>query len=104
MFADAGTLFGYKGPRAFDVNLNGVLNCGATNVQPECVVVRDKIIIRSSIGASLLWNSPLGPIRFDYAFALSKDNGTFVTYPNFGTIRVGQDQTQAFRFSGGTRF
>ena len=32
-------------------------------------------MIRSSVGASLLWTSPLGPIRFDYAFALSKDEG-----------------------------
>ena len=39
----------------------------------ECIVVRDNKDIRSSVGASLLWSSPLGPIRFDYAFALTKD-------------------------------
>jgi outer membrane protein insertion porin family len=115
VFADAGTLFGYKGPRAFDINGNGTLdglscfgfggaNVGLVSVQPECVQARDRATIRSSVGASLLWNSPLGPIRFDYAYALSKDNGVIKTFPGVGTFRVGQDQTQAFRFSGGTRF
>ena len=46
-------------------------------------------VIRSSVGASLLWASPLGPIRFDYAYAMTKDQ---------------YDVTQAFRFSGGTQF
>ncbi len=116
VFADAGTLFGYKGRRAFDVNGDGFINgtsplgacnfsAGSIGVEPECVNVRDKATIRSSVGASILWNSPLGPIRFDYAYALSKDEGQKVfgadgTY--FG--KVGKDQTQAFRFSGGSRF
>jgi outer membrane protein insertion porin family len=104
VFADAGTLFGYRGPRAFDVNRNGVFNCGALNVQPECIAVRDRMTIRSSVGASILWDSPLGPIRFDYAYALSKDEGVIINYPGVGPVRVGQDQTQSFRFSGGTRF
>ncbi|WP_375460685.1 outer membrane protein assembly factor BamA [uncultured Enterovirga sp.] len=112
VFADAGTLFGYKGPRALDVNRNGsfegagcagVGGFSALDVQPECVVVRDQNKIRSSVGASILWNSPLGPLRFDYAYALTKDEGTFINYGQ-GPVRVGQDQTQAFRFSGGTRF
>ncbi|ACK85557.1 outer membrane protein assembly factor BamA [Methylorubrum extorquens] len=116
LFADAGTLFGYKGKRSFDVNGDGFINgyspTGGCNysspsigVQPECVNVRDKATIRSSIGASILWNSPLGPIRFDYAYALTKDEGTRV-YGADGTYygRVGKDQTQAFRFSGGTKF
>ena len=108
VFADAGTLFGYQGPRALDVNRDGVFNCAALGsggvwAQPECVRVHDKNVIRSSIGASLLWNSPLGPIRFDYAYALTKDNGIYQNY-GYGPVRVGKDQTQAFRFSGGTRF
>ncbi|GJD51695.1 Outer membrane protein assembly factor BamA [Methylobacterium crusticola] len=109
VFADAGTLFGYKGKRAFDVNGDGFINgfsatgCNfnayTIGVEPECVNVRDKATLRSSVGASILWNSPLGPIRFDYAYALSKDEGI-----NTGFGRVGKDQTQAFRFSGGSRF
>ena len=53
----------------------------------------------SSVGASILWNSPLGPIRFDYAYALSKDEGVQTALG-----KVGKDQLQAFRFSGGSRF
>jgi outer membrane protein insertion porin family len=97
VFADAGTLFGYKGKTRFDVNRNGILEgtaaagCEAppATSQSECILVKDSKDIRSSVGASLLWASPLGPIRFDYAVALSKAEG---------------DRTQAFRFSGGTRF
>ncbi|MCJ2034370.1 BamA/TamA family outer membrane protein, partial [Methylobacterium sp. J-068] len=116
LFTDAGTLFGYKGKRTFDVNGDGIINgysptAGCTysastvGVEPECVNVRDKATIRSSIGASILWNSPLGPIRFDYAYALTKDEGV-KTYATDGSYlgRVGKDQTQAFRFSGGTKF
>ena len=86
VFADAGTLFGYHGRRTFNVNgdsfINGVAPGGACSfnaftlgVEPECVNVHDSATIRSSIGASILWNSPLGPIRFDYAYALTKDEG-----------------------------
>ncbi|HEV2558836.1 MAG TPA: outer membrane protein assembly factor BamA [Microvirga sp.] len=105
VFADAGTLFGYKGATTFDINRNTILEGNAPgctsrpDVQSECILVRDSKDIRSSVGASLLWSSPLGPIRFDYAFALQKDEGTIIN-----GARVGGDRTQAFRFSGGTRF
>lgn len=96
LFADAGTLFGYKSTTSFDINNNGVFegvggrcSVNVARVQGECINLLDKETIRSSVGASLLWQSPLGPIRFDYAFALSKADG---------------DRTQAFRFSGGSRF
>jgi outer membrane protein insertion porin family len=99
IFADAGTLFGYKGPRAFDLNGNGIVDgvvngvcVGSVLVQPECVRVHDKRVIRSSVGASILWKSPLGPIRFDYAFALSQDKGTFDPVTQ---RRVGKDELQA---------
>jgi outer membrane protein insertion porin family len=108
VFADAGTLFGYKGATTFDVNRNNIIegfspggSCAVnTDVTQECILVRDTKDIRSSVGASLLWNSPLGPIRFDYAWALTKDEGFVAS----NGARVGGDRTQAFRFSGGTRF
>ncbi len=95
VFADAGTLFGYKGRKTFDLNGNGVANCvdpGNTRFQSECLSVRDESKIRSSVGAGLLWASPLGPIRIDYAYALTRVRGS------------GGDRLQAFRFSGGARF
>mgnify|MGYP001788833599 FL=1 len=75
------------------------------NVQPECVLVRDQNVVRSSVGASLLWQSPLGPIRFDYAIALTRDKGGTVYNPATNrTVYSPGDRLQAFRFSGGTRF
>ena len=76
VFADAGTVFGYNGCED---------DCKGGSVD----VVADNHKIRSSVGASLLWNSPLGPLRFDYAYVLSSDK---------------HDDEQAFRFSGGARF
>lgn len=99
VFADAGTVFGYKG-RTYFPEFGGAGYNPATGActsqsgsptftQANCITVQDSHKIRSSVGASLLWQSPLGPIRFDYAWVISKDKF---------------DQTQAFRFSGGTSF
>ncbi|VTZ23327.1 hypothetical protein MPC1_14190001 [Methylocella tundrae] len=58
--------------------------------QSNCIVLGGAAMtIRSSLGASLIWQSPLGPIRFDFAKAVTKSNA---------------DQTQFFRFTGGTSF
>ncbi len=65
-------------------NFNDVRGSGKTKLD-----VIDDDAIRSSVGLGLLWASPLGPIRFDYAWVLSKGEG---------------DREQAFRFQGGTRF
>jgi outer membrane protein insertion porin family len=94
VFVDAGTLWGYKGKENFGsyLGLGGSAACVAATAgvtQGSCITVSDSQKIRSSVGASILWASPLGPIRFDYAWALSKDKN---------------DQTQAFRFSGGSSF
>lgn len=91
VFADMGSLFGYEGKTNFTPNGGA---CIPSNVSPlfsqgTCVTLRDNSDIRSSVGASILWASPLGPLRFDYAYALTKDR---------------YDVTQAFRFSGGTKF
>jgi outer membrane protein insertion porin family len=109
IFADAGTLFNYKSGTIFNnlVGLPANTPCqvryqAPTWSQNNCIDVWDDNMIRSSVGASLLWASPLGPIRFDYAFALSKSDG--VVTPTSGGRRVGADVTQAFRFSGGTSF
>jgi outer membrane protein insertion porin family len=93
IFADAGTAFGYRGRTDF-AGL-GSLGCTTTVVtagsqcQGNNIQVHDSHMIRSSVGASLLWQSPLGPIRFDFAQAITKDR---------------YDRTQFFRFSGGTTF
>jgi outer membrane protein insertion porin family len=83
LFADAGTVFNYEGIDS--ITVDGRLG----NDRKLYVNAKDSKKIRSSVGASLLWNSPLGPIRFDFAKVLSKEK---------------YDETQLFRFSGGTRF
>jgi len=107
VFADAGTLFGYEGPTSFNVAGNTFLNGFAPttciqdpSIPQNCIQVLDSKKLRSSVGASLLWSSPLGPIRFDYAIALSKEEGILAA----NGAKIGGDRTQAFRFSGGTRF
>lgn len=99
IFADAGTLFGYNGRTNFSSLLGlppnspcapALINAaGIPYTQSNCLTVQDSRKIRSSVGVSILWKSPLGPIRFDYAYVLSKAAG---------------DRTQAFRFSGGGSF
>jgi outer membrane protein insertion porin family len=96
VFADAGTLFGYRGQTNFSplLGLPSGAACVPTNVAPNftqgnCIQVDDEHSIRSSIGASLIWASPLGPIRIDYAYAVTKGK---------------YDQTQAINFSGGSTF
>ena len=72
VFADAGTLFDTDAD-----NITGV------------VVAADDATIRSSVGASLLWASPLGPLRADFAYVLTKDD---------------EDREQFFRIGGGSKF
>ncbi|WP_395665957.1 outer membrane protein assembly factor BamA [Methylocella sp.] len=91
VFADAGSLWGYNGQTNF--SSDGVCtpnNQAPTYTQGNCIQVGgNNATIRSSVGASLIWSSPLGPIRFDFAKALSKSDA---------------DRTQFFRFTGGTSF
>ena len=88
VFADAGSLWDYQGATEFVGAPNIVCPAGSQN-GVGAVCVADSDLIRSSVGVSLIWQSPFGPLRFDYAWALSKES---------------YDETQAFRFSGGTRF
>ena len=85
-FADAGSLWNYEGPtdyqgQTLDVGLNGAGK------------------VRSSVGMGLIWDSPLGPLRFDLAYPLKK----YCETPAAGGGEV-CDKTQIFRFSGGTKF
>ena len=86
-FADAGSLWGYKGPTTWNVTGEKLVVGGdGTN------------LIRSSVGMGLIWDSPLGPLRFDLAYPITKWCGT-----DTGGNSI-CDRTQIFRFSGGTKF
>jgi outer membrane protein insertion porin family len=87
-FADAGSVWGYKGPTSWNVT-GETLNVGLDSPS----------MIRASIGAGLIWDSPLGPLRFDLAYPLKK----YCAIPAVGGAEV-CDKTQIFRFGGGTKF
>ncbi len=84
VFADAGSLWG-AGSEA--KRLNDPSTCAKGNTTEICL--EDDASIRSSVGIGLLWNSPLGPLRLDYAYALTKED---------------YDKTQAIRFGASTKF
>jgi len=87
VFADAGSLWDYQGPTFWNVT-GETLQVGLNSPS----------MIRSSVGVGLLWDSPLGPLRFDLAYPITK----------YCTTGIGGnevcDRTQVFRFSGGTKF
>jgi len=82
VFADAGSLFG-----AGEGAKTAPAGCAFGNSDLVCLA--DESTIRSSVGASLLWNSPVGPLRVDFAKALTKEKF---------------DEEQFFRFGASTKF
>ncbi|MEM9357462.1 MAG: outer membrane protein assembly factor BamA [Pseudomonadota bacterium] len=80
VFADAGSLFG-----AGDGAESATQGCGVANA--VCLV--DDNTLRASVGASIIWNSPLGPLRVDYAHVLQSEE---------------YDDEQSFRFGAATKF
>jgi outer membrane protein insertion porin family len=83
-FADAGSVWGYRGPTNFPASGTSI-----TTIDPVTGKNTNDMIIRSSVGAGIIWDSPFGPIRVDYAIPLTKD---------------ANDRVQELRFSGGTKF
>jgi outer membrane protein insertion porin family len=82
VFVDAGSLFGAG---AFAKNAPALCAKGDTN--NVCLV--DDGAIRASAGFSILWNSPLGPLRLDIAKAFLKQDF---------------DSEQLIRFGASTKF
>jgi outer membrane protein insertion porin family len=97
VFLDAGSLWNYKGPTTWTTTgeINGTVIPVVTPPAPgtffcNCgMVFQDTAAIRAAAGASIIWDSPFGPLRFDFAFPLLKEP---------------YDRTQWFRFGGGTTF
>jgi outer membrane protein insertion porin family len=74
IFADLGTVWGADGD---------------TVSSARAKALYDSASIRSSIGTGVVWDSPLGLFKANFALPLSKEDG---------------DRTQVFSISGGTRF
>ncbi len=105
VYADAGGLYDYQGPTTWAATgelttpasqKGGTGGCVGPTQPPNysagtCtgLVYDDSKVIRTSVGIGLIWASPFGPLRFDYAVPLTK--GQF-------------DRVQQFKFGGGTSF
>ena len=97
VYADAGSLWGYQGPTSWaltgEVNTPGCIKPTQfpNPTSGTCLGLQfdDTNVIRTSVGVGLIWASPFGPLRFDYAVPLTK--GQF-------------DRVQQFKFGGGTSF
>ena len=99
VYADAGGLYDYQGPTSWaatgEVNTPGCTpptnKAGVTPAPGNCLGLQYDATgtVRSSVGVGLIWASPFGPLRFDYAVPLTK--GPF-------------DRVQQFKFGGGTSF
>ncbi len=69
VFADAGSAFGTDVSDA---------DCGTGGCE-------DSEAIRSSVGASVLWNSPVGPLRADFSYVLTSEDFDEEEVFGFGT-------------------
>jgi outer membrane protein insertion porin family len=96
VYADAGGLWDYQGPTSWaqtgEVNTPG---CVPPTVNPPspgtCLGLSydGANVVRTSVGVGMIWASPFGPLRFDYAIPLTKG---------------ANDRIQQFKFGGGTSF
>jgi outer membrane protein insertion porin family len=88
VYADAGSLWDYKGPTSWAATgeINGLVNGHFCNC---AMVYDDSNIVRTSVGVGIIWASPFGPLRFDYAIPITKGK---------------YDVVQEFKFGGGTSF
>ena len=100
VFMDSGSVWGYKAETSnpatgeingtFNTQLGSLTCTGATAGGNGCAMqVADDANVRLSAGASIIWNSPFGPLRFDFAYPILKNS---------------YDRTQFFQFGGGTHF
>ncbi len=88
VFVDAGSLWGYKGETTSPST--GEINGNVNGIPCQCgMQFADSAAVRMSAGASIIWDSPFGPLRFDFAYPI---------------LKQGYDRTQWFAFGGGTHF
>jgi outer membrane protein insertion porin family len=92
VFVDSGSEWGYKGETQYPATgeINGLIATSAGTFVCSCgMQYADSAMPRVSVGASVIWDSPFGPLRFDLAYPVLKQS---------------YDRTQWFQFGGGTRF
>ncbi len=94
IFVDSGSVWGYKGETTYPATgeINGTITPAppATPFVCQCgMQYADDASVRASVGASVIWDSPFGPLRFDLAYPFLKKY---------------YDRTQIFAFGGGAQF
>lgn len=91
VFVDAGSLFGSSDWTKNESNKCGVALTPAQAAlgQAPNICLADSSKPRVSVGTSLLWDSPLGPLRADFGWAIMKEE---------------YDKEQLFRFGASTKF
>ena len=82
VFVDAGSLFGVNDSSK---RLNGQTDAATGQI----INIVDSAKPRVSVGTSLIWDSPLGPLRADFGWAVMKEE---------------YDREQIFRFGASTKF
>ncbi len=93
VFVDAGSVWGYKGEthvcgRPAKSTASSTPPRAVSSVNAACNLPTAPAV-RMSAGASIIWDSPFGPLRFDFAYPILKQS---------------YDRTQFFAFGGGTHF
>jgi len=88
LFAEAGTVGGLD--EQFVISDQGLYDLANPDPDPtSTTLVVDDLSLRAVVGASIFWESPFGPIRFDFAHPLSDED---------------YDRTKSFQFNTSTRF
>lgn len=81
-FADAGQITDPGNPAI--ASITNAATLGGIALSPAQLEQLDSSSVRASVGASLLWASPFGPLRLDYAFPLNDEEFDDVEEFNFG--------------------
>jgi outer membrane protein insertion porin family len=94
VFVDSGAEWGYRGetqsPATGEVNGMITTSTGVSYFCGNCALqYADTAAPRLSAGGSIIWDSPFGPLRFDFAYPILKQP---------------YDRLQWFQFGGGARF
>ncbi len=100
IYADAGWLGDYQGPTEWaatgEINRPGCIpptnnGWGAPAAPGTCLGLQyaAQNVVRTSVGVGLIWQSPFGPLRFDYAIPITMGK---------------YDIPMEFKFGGGTTF
>ncbi|PQA85387.1 outer membrane protein assembly factor BamA [Hyphococcus luteus] len=89
LFSDFGTVGSVDSDtKALNNDLNFWLDTDGDGVV-DLAPVQDDLSLRATAGVTVSWDSPFGPVRFDFAKILMKEE---------------YDRTEGFRFSAGTSF